>query len=83
MYDIDLRSIADNKIKGVMSEIGGIHDGNLVKSMSYDRMMRNIYRIQGRLNVHVNESVLSLNNRTLKTTLFLIQGNKLRISHII
>ena len=39
MYDIDLESIADNKIKGVMEEIDSIHNGNIVESMSYDRMM--------------------------------------------
>ena len=71
MYDIDLESIADNKIKGVMSEIDSIHNGNLVKSMSYDRMMlEHLQNTMGRLNVQVNESVLSLNNRTLENDPF-------------
>ena len=75
MFDIKLDSIANN---GFMEEIDTIHNNNLVQSMSFDRMMLNhIQNTMGRLNTHVNQSVLSLHNRTLKMTLFLIQNNNL------
>lgn len=71
MYDINLDSIASNKIKGVMQEIDNIHNGNIVQSMSYDRMMLNHVRnTMGRLNQQVNQSVMSLHNRTLENDPF-------------
>ena len=71
MYDINLDSIASNKIKGVMKEIDNIHNGNIVQSMSYDRMMLNHVRnTMGRLNQQVNQSVMSLHNRTLENDPF-------------
>ena len=71
MYDIDLDSIASNKIKGVMEEIDNIHNGNIVESMSYDRMMLNHVRnTMGRLHQHVNPSVMSLHNRKLENDPF-------------
>ena len=71
MYDINLDSIASNKIKGVMKDIDNIHNGNIVQSMSYDRMMLNHVRnTMGRLNQQVNQSVMSLHNRTLENDPF-------------
>ena len=43
MYDIDLDSIASNKIKGTIAEEDNIH-GKIVQSMSFDRMMYNHLR---------------------------------------
>tara|TARA_Y100000389_G_scaffold81194_1_gene77782 strand:+ start:146 stop:640 length:495 start_codon:yes stop_codon:yes gene_type:complete len=66
MYDIDLDSIASNKVKGTMKEIDNIHNDNVSHSMSYDRMMLNHLRnTMGRLNKQINPSVMSLHNRTL------------------
>ena len=71
MYDINLDSIASNKIKGTMEEIDNIHNDNIVQSMSYDRMMLNHLRnTMGRLNKQINPSVMSLHNRTLENDPF-------------
>ena len=54
-----------------MEEIDTVHNNNLVQSMSFDRMMLNhIQNTMGRLNTHVNQSVLSLHNRTLENDPF-------------
>lgn len=67
MYDIDLNSIADNKIRGTINEVDRIHNGNIVNSMSFDRMMLNYFsKSMDRLNTQVNNSVLSLHNRKLE-----------------
>ena len=68
MFDIKLDSIANN---GFMEDIDTIHNNNLVQSMSFDRMMLNhVQNTMGRLNTHVNQSVLSLHNRTLENDPF-------------
>ena len=71
MYDIDLDSIASNKIKGTIAEIDNIHNGKIAQSMSFDRMMYNHLRnTMNRLNQQVNESVLSLHKRTIENDPF-------------
>ena len=73
MYDINLDSIASNKIKGTMEEIDNIHNDNIIQSMSYDRMMLNHLRnTMGRLNKQINPSVMSLHNRNLKNDPFFL-----------
>ena len=67
MYDINLDSIA----KGNLQEIDKIHNGELLNSMSFDRMMLDHFQnAAGRLRNQVNSSVLSLHNRTLENDPF-------------
>ena len=71
MYDIDLNSIANNRIRGTINEVDKIHNGSIVNSMSYDRMMLNYFgKSMDRLNTQINKSVLSLHNRTLENDPF-------------
>ena len=71
MYDIDLDSIASKQIKGTIKEIDNIHNGNIVQSMSYDKMMLNhIRNTMGRLHQQINPSVMSLHNRSLENDPF-------------
>lgn len=66
MYDIKPRAIMDNKILGTIEEVDKIHNGKVIGSMSFDRMMLNHFQnTVNRLHYSVNNSVLSHHSRTI------------------
>ena len=77
MYDIDLDTLASNRVKGIIEDIDRIHNGNVVNQMSYDRMMlENFSQTMGRLGKQINNSVLSLSNRSIENDPFFFPNNK-------
>ena len=71
MYDVNPTAIMDNKILGTMEEVDKIHNGKIVGSMSFDRMMLNHFQnTVNRLHNTVNPSVLSHHNRNLSNDPF-------------
>ena len=70
-YDINLNSIVKKETIGNIKEIDNIHNNKLVTNMSFDKMMLTHFsNTLGRLHNQVNNSVLSLHNRSLENDPF-------------
>ena len=66
MYDINPEAIMDNKVLGTIDEIDKIHNGQVIGSMSFDRMMLNHFQnTTNRLHHSINSSVISYHNRVI------------------
>ena len=66
MYDVNPEAIMDNKILGTIEEVDKIHNGHIVGSMTFDRMMLNHFQnTSNRLHHTINNKVISYHNRVL------------------
>ena len=66
MYDVNPETIMDNKILGTIKEVDDIHNGYIVGSMTFDRMMLNHFQnTANRLHHSINNRVVSNHNRVL------------------